>query len=65
MKWNNPNLQKRLNETGMETRDIKKLITSLQELVDQGEEVIFFEGTLLCIEEGGVCNCITSTEDQM
>ena len=66
MKWNNPHLETRLNKSGgMETRDIKGLINSLQELLDRGEEVVFFQGTILCIEEDGSCNCVTSTEPQM
>jgi hypothetical protein len=44
---------------------IKNLIEDLQELLDRGNTQIGFEGTLVCMDVDGSCNCIRSTENQM
>ena len=49
----------------MENINIKKLIDDLQELLDKGETTLKFEGTIVCIEQDGSCNCIRSTKPQM
>ena len=43
---------------------IKNLIEDLQELLDRGNTQIGFEGTLVCMDVDGSCNCIRSTENQ-
>jgi hypothetical protein len=49
----------------MEKINIKQLINDLQQLLDKGETTLKFEGTILCIEQDGSCNCVRSTEPQM
>jgi hypothetical protein len=49
----------------MEKINIKQLIEDLQQLLDKGETTLKFEGTILCIEQDGSCNCVRSTEPQM
>jgi hypothetical protein len=49
----------------MEKINIKQLIDDLQKLLDKGETTLKFEGTILCIEQDGCCNCVRSTEPQM
>ncbi len=49
----------------MEKINIKQLIDDLQKLLNKGETTLQFEGTILCIEEDGTCNCVRSTEPQM
>jgi|APGre2960657373_1045057.scaffolds.fasta_scaffold174499_2 hypothetical protein len=53
------------NQSKMKNIDLKQLIDDLQKLLDKGETTLKFEGTILCIEQDGCCNCVRSTEPQM